>query len=300
MTKITKAGVYDISFEEYHSNPVADGHSVSGSGLIEIEQTCLALYHFNSYHNPDRPSDDDTPAKQFGRVFHTLALEGETAFAARYFVKPRDMNFATKEGKAWKLDHAGREIIPEEWADRAAAMVAAIKAHPLCGRVFRHGHPERSILWKDAETGIWCKTRPDFLPQIGETIANLKSTMSLHPARWEKQAIDLGYHQSSALLEDGLREVCGWRRPVGYFLVQEKTAPYLTAPVVIDDDVISWGRRLNRRSLRRLADSLSTGRWPSYTDGVLTVRMPKWAESQLEARFANGEFPDIAQQGSIT
>lgn len=300
MTKIDKPGIYDISMAEYHGDPCI-GHSVSGSGLVTIEQQSLAHYWWSSPLNPARPADEPTPALVFGQAFHCLVLEGLTAFAARYAVKPADMNFSTKEGKAWRADHAGREIIPQEWADRAEAMRAAILRHPLCARAFVNGLPERSLIWRDAETGLWLKSRPDWLPNAPAPVPNLKSAASLQPETWERQAINLGYHQSAALSADALAAVLGWPSPTAYFIVQEKEPPYVTAPVVIDDDVIAWGRMINRRALHKLARAVETNQWPAYTDGVMVVRMPVWAEKKLEARHASGEFSEVdpARQGPI-
>ena len=289
MSKIAKPGVYDLPMILYHGD-CCDGFSVSGSGLVQIEQTSLAHFHWNSYLNPKRPADNDTPALAFGRAFHCLLLEGEATFAKQYAVKPAGLNLSTTEGKRWKVDNEGLEAISADNFERAQAMVAAVRNHPLCAKVFMNGKPERSLIWQDAETGIWCKARPDWLPQVGQTIANLKSAMSLHPKTWERAAINYGYHQSAAMAGDALRNVMGWDNPVPYFIVLEKEPPYLVAPVVIDDDVIAWGRLLNRRALRRLAKALETNQWPGYTDGVMTVRMPKWAEVELEARHAAGEF----------
>ena len=294
---IDKPGVFDLSMAEYHGQPTV-GHSVSGSGLVKIEQTSLAHYNWHRL-NPD---DSDSPALAFGRAFHCLLLEGSDAFHAAYAVKPAGMNFATTEGKRWKVDHAGREIISDDNFQRAEAMVAAVRNHPLCGKVFRDGKPERSLIWKDEPTGVWLKARPDWLPQLGQTIANLKSAGSLHPETWERDAIKYGYHQGAALMADGLRAVLGWEKPVPYFIVQEKEPPYLVAPVVIDDDVIAWGRLLNRRALDRLARALETDHWPGYTEGVMTVRMPAWAETKLQRRHEAGEFSEVdkARQGPIT
>lgn len=295
---ISKPGIYDLSMAEYHSQCTV-GHSVSGSGLVQIEQTTLAHYKWDLDHPEDNA---DSEALAFGRAFHMYLLEGETTFHAAYAVKPLDMNFSTKEGKAWKVDHAGRDIIKAADFEKIEAMAAAVRAHPLGRRVFVDGKPERSLVWKHAATGIWLKARPDWLPQLGQTVANLKSAMSLHPEVWERQAINYGYHQSAALQNDGLRELLGWDRPVSYFLVQEKSAPFIVAPVVIDVDVIAWGKLLNERALTKLARALDSGKWPAYTDGVMTVRMPAWAETKLQRRHEAGEFQpvDPAMQGPIT
>lgn len=297
---ITKAGIYSLSMDRYHRNPTV-GESVSASGLVTIEQTTLAHYWYGSYHNPEYPPDKDTKAMAFGRWQHCFLLEGETSFFAMCAVMPEDFDGRTTEGKRWKLDHAGRELVPFKDFEKIKAMTAAIRANPTMARALTDGRPEVSLVWRDAPTGIWLKSRPDWLPNKPPVSWNYKTAVSINPAIFERQSANLGYPQSCALAAEGLREVLGWDRPAPALLLQEKDGPYVAAPAVIDDDALAWGALQNRRALDKLARAIERNEWPAY-DGVLNIKLPAWAETKLQRRHEAGEFAgvDPARQEPIT
>ena len=76
---MTEGGIYfGLSEDGYHADP-----ALSSSGI----KTILASpedYWWQSAMNPDRPTDDDTEAKYWGRAYHKRILEGKAAFDAAY------------------------------------------------------------------------------------------------------------------------------------------------------------------------------------------------------------------------
>jgi hypothetical protein len=68
-------GVYfGLPSAEYHAD-----HSLGSSDLKRLLQA-PAVYWWHSHMNPDRVPTPDSPAKQKGRAFHKLVLEGPEAF----------------------------------------------------------------------------------------------------------------------------------------------------------------------------------------------------------------------------
>lgn len=296
MSKIASPGIYDLSFETYFQDCCV-GHSVSSTGLKVIEQKSLKHYHWQSYLNPQR-EPFDTPAMAFGRACHALVL-GEPIFAKHYVIAPHD-EFNKNPGKAWHSEWkervaAGLEhrtlVRPKQFAS-IEAMIATLKGHKLLRNVFVDGVPERSVIFKDKETGIWIKTRPDWLPNNLRLVPDLKTTVSAKPDAFARQAFNLGYHQSAALTIDGLREVLGWGDAQYYFVAQEKEPPYVALPFVMRDTDIEMGRMLNRSALRKLARALDRNEWPAYAEGATEIEMPAWQEKQFLDRHAAGEFTD--------
>lgn len=285
--KISAPGVYDLSFEDYFSD-CCDGHSVSSTGLKLIEAKSLAHYWWHSPLNPQRPVIDSA-AMSFGRACHSWVL-GEPVFARHFAISPFE-DFRTKEARAWR-DGETRTIIKAVQFDAIKAMTAGIQAHPLLRNAFANGKPERSIIFKDRETGIWIKTRPDWLPDTLRFVPDFKTTISAKPDAFAAQAFKLGYHQSAALCLDGLREVLGWKDATYYFVAQEKDPPYVALPFTIRDTDIEMGRMLNRSALRKLARALDSGKWPAYADGATEIEMPAWQEKKFLDRHSAGEFTD--------
>jgi hypothetical protein len=74
----------------YFGLPMADYHADPSVGSSDIKRLLQAptVYWWHSHMNPDRPADNDTPAKQKGRALHTLVLEGEDAFGKAFTEEP--------------------------------------------------------------------------------------------------------------------------------------------------------------------------------------------------------------------
>lgn len=287
MEKISAPGIFDLSFDDYFSD-ICIGHSVSSTGLKLIEHKSLAHFWWNSYMNPLRP-EIDTTALAFGRACHSWVL-GEPTFNQYFVVSPFD-SFRTKEAREWR-DTETRTVIKAEQLDAIKAMTAALQAHPLLRNVFVDGEPERAVIYQDKETGIWIKTRPDWLPNTLRMVPDFKTARSARPEDFTRQAFALGYHQSAALTIEGLRTVLGWDNATYYFVAQEKEPPYVALPFVMRDTDIEWGALQNRRALRKLADALSSDKWPAYADGAVEIAMPAWQEKLLLDQHEQGSFAE--------
>lgn len=285
MDKITKPGLYDIDMETYHGDCCA-GPSVSGSGLVKIEQLSPLHFWHSSYFNPNR-EDLDTTALAFGRAAHAWIL-GEPEFNKYFVVSPYD-DFKKKEARDWRNEQT-RTIVRKSQLDAIRAMGESILKTPLIQNAFKDGKPEQSLIWKDRETGLWLKSRPDWLPNSLPFVPNYKTCRSAHPEAFQKAAFGLGYHQGAALCLDGLREVMGWKEASYYFVAQEKVAPYVATLVVMKDTAIEWGRLQNRSALRKLADCIASGKWPGYASGAVEIDIPAWTEKGLLDRHEAGEF----------
>lgn len=288
--KISANSIVDIPMEFYHGD-CAVGPSVSGSGLVTIEQKSLAHYWWDSYHNPNQ-EPRDTTALAFGRACHAWTL-GEPEWNKYFILSPYE-EFRTKEAKAWR-EAQSRTIVKAEQFEAIKVMTEQLRRHPLLKNAFTDGRPEMSLIWKDRETGIWLKSRPDWLPNNSQFVPNFKTTKSAHPKAFASQAFALGYHQGAALCLDGLREVLGWKSPSYYFVAQEKDPPYVAMPFVMREHDYELGRMLNRSALRKLARALDADHWPAYAEGAVEISMPSWTEKQILDRNERGEFTDEEQ-----
>ncbi len=288
--KIGAAGVFDIPIEDYH-NDCCDGPSTSGSGLVKIEQLSPAHYWHASYHNPNR-EEIDTTALSFGRAAHAWIL-GEPEFNKYFVVSPYD-DFRKKEAQKWREEQT-RTVVRIEQLDAIKAMAATVLKTPLIQNAFQDGKAEQSLIWKDAETGLWLKSRPDWLPNALQYVPNYKTARSSRPADFCRAAFDLGYDQGAALCIDGLRAVLDWKQPQYYFVAQEKKAPWVASLILMDDADIEWGRLLNRKAMRTLARCLDSGKWPGYAEGAVEIKRPQWSEKLLLDRHERGEFTEEEQ-----
>ena len=272
----------DVPMDAYHGN-CCPGPSVSGSVLFTLHETCPARALAKHYLSPWPREEDDTEAKDFGTAAGVYLVEGPEAFAERFAVKPEDMSFSTKEGKAWRAANEGREIVSFAEFEKIKGMAIGLQQNEGTAAAFTEGRPEVTGIYKDPETGIYLKTRPDWLrPRLA---INYKTAKSVAREKWMRQAWDLGYCVSAALCVDVLKAL---DHPVFYsFVCQEKTVPYLAKARVLSDDHLQGGRMIYRRALRKFADCIDSGKWDGYGDEVETIPYPPWAERIL----ANIESP---------
>ena len=155
-------------------------------------------------------------------------------------------------------------------------MAAAVAAHPKAAALLTGGHPEVSIFWQDADTGIDCRCRPDYINPAG-IIVDLKSTADAGPAAFAKSCANFRYHVQDAFYSEGYYQAAGtW--PRGFvFIAVEKTAPYAVACYTLDDVAKEKGRELYQQDLQTLQAAQAANEWPAYSDQIETLTLPAWA-----------------------
>jgi hypothetical protein len=274
--RIKTPGIYEfVPFDLYHGD-LCDALSVSASTLTALHNTCPARAFAHHYSNPDQVPHENSDATEFGQQAHCFLVEGERTFNQRYAFKPAGLSLATKEGRLWKAAHAGQDYISAEDHEDLKGMREALMTHPHARLAFRVGRPEVSCVVKDKETGLWLKTRPDYL-RLGLAL-DYKTTRVTSRDAWRRQAVSLCYHVSAAFCIDIMAEL---GEPVNYaFVVQEKSPPYCVAVRVLSEEFVAAGRQIYRAALRNFADCFAKNEWPSYPD-VETIEMPAWAQRQL-------------------
>lgn len=303
MSKISAPGVYDISIEAYHNTECCIAPSISGSGLVKLSppEGVPAKFWWESTMNPHR-EPADTVALRIGKCAHTLFLEGIDAVQAGFVIDnlPRTGEGSKKAMEAFKADAKamGKVIIRAEgnetqlgWDD-IQAMIKAIDRYPLVRAAFSDGKAERTIVWKDEETGVWCRCRPDWLPNDVTHIPQYKTALSAAQWAFSNAISGYGYHIKAAHEMAGIRAV-GLGEPKTYtHYVQEKDKPYLMAIHTLPRETLEYAEVQRRTALRTFADCLSTGKWPGYPEHAQETGLPVHALRRLE----NADLSGTTQQ----
>lgn len=313
MTKITTPGVYDITFEQYLGD-TCGGVSISAHGLAhfltreEGGTATPAHWWAHSPYNPNREPERQTTAFDVGRAAHSLVL-GEPQFAKYFVVCPHD-NLAKHPGKAWNDEwkarvDAGQEtrtlIRSNDW-DMIQRMAAAVKRSPQVGRAFAAGKPERSLIWRDEATGIWIKSRPDWLPDdpAQRPILDFKAHADIAPDKFARDAFAFNYHLQAAMQRQAVREVMAVE-PIGVaHVVQEKEPPFLCELRMFRPTALDYGERLFRRALGRFATCWERHRggqperiaWPGYTTEASYIEEPYTVAKRIEDDQDHGSDED--------
>lgn len=265
---------------EYHADFSHFGSTMLGD-YDESPARCHALYVARTL-KPDPP----TPDMILGSLTHVFTFEPEKLRAE--YVIAEGCN--SRRGKKWDAitelaeAEAKTPVLPSQ-VDKAQAMAAAVRAHPLASTILDRAESiEQPIRWKDPETGLYLKCKPDCLvyddvDRSTVLLPDLKTTSSLR--KFPKSIADYRYHRQSRLYRDGVQ----WKLPddteIGsLWILVGKTAPYdvlvrrpsprlmLQAAVELAD------------VLGRLAESFATGKWELPESNVIeTIDVPRWAQN---------------------
>lgn len=266
----------DMPAERYHAT-----HAMSAGGLKRMRQSPAHFYGMQL--DPERPEPGDpTPALKNGTLVHCAIFEPE-ALDGRYVIKPADMNFSSKDGKAWR-DAQTLEIVDAAQMTAAKAQAAALRRLPDIAALLADGYGESSAFWIDPTTGELCKCRPDWVSPAGDGVVLVdgKTCQDASPEGFGRAIWNFDYWLQAAWYIDGFEAATGLRVHGFVFAAVESAWPHAAAAYMLGDDVIDKARAENRRLLNLYAECKRTGTWPGYQSGIQIVNLPAWAQRQLE------------------
>jgi hypothetical protein len=311
---ISEPGMYfDVPIDRYHEVvdgkyvPLCVGTSISSTGLrVLASKEGGPKYFFSEWAgNPARKERKEKEHFVFGHATHFLFL-GQSFFSKEFIIRPDEIEDPkTGEMKPW---HGNRTVCKEWLADAAAAkrsvlsgeMVENIKGasveiskHALAPQFLR-GKTERTLVWRDKETGIWVKARPDSIPTDDLDICDLKSTISVQRRDLVRTLDDYAYHQQAALVRTACREVLGLEMSTFTLLFFEKTNPWAVRDVRLKDSDLDRGERQNRAALQMFWRCLRTKEWPgpgAGAEGTEYIELSQRSQERIDEQLKEMENP---------
>lgn len=269
-----KPGLHEMTAAEYHGQH--EWLSVSGAKKL-VPPSCPAKFKAGLGVEEHKPHFD------LGKAAHTRVLgDGEEV------VVVEAANWLTKDAKEQRAAAYADGKVPILTADNEVidAMAASLEAHPIAPLLFASGKAEASAFWVDEATGVQCRARFDWLPDVQKgrrlIIPDLKTAVSSEPAEFGRSAARFHYamqdqHYSEAAVALGLDA-----NPAFVFVVIEKEPPYIVTVCELTEDDKQLGRAMNDKARRIYAECLATDEWPTYHAGVAQVSLPPWHHYQYE------------------
>lgn len=301
---ISVPGLYSkIPLSVYHSQAICDGPSVSSSGLRTLSLKSPAHFYNEWSGNPDREEKEETEAQIVGRAAHHYLL-GEKFFDKLFCAQPTEYPDAkTGELKKWTYAAAyckdwrtarnaeGRAILTAGDIESIKGMYLSLGENPIVKAGALNGLIERSMVWKDKETGLWVKVRPDSIPTASGDFVDLKTTQSVLWNDLRTAIFEYGYHQQGALVRMGAREVLKIASPSFTLVFVEKPKPNCVRIVTVKDSDLDRGEKQNRDALDTIARCLKSGHWPGPggdRGDAEIIELPEWGQKQIDDRLEYG------------
>lgn len=278
---VREAGIYyDLPSQDYHAQ--TDWLSASMiKKLLPPKGTPERLQH--SLSEGETYSDEF----DFGKAVHTVVLgDGEE------IVVVDAASWVGKSAQAERAEIRAAGKIPLLAKDLPVVqrMAARIREHETANALLTKGRPEVSLFWIDAETGVKCRARIDWLVEKQEgrrqLVADLKTTRCAAPVEFAKQAKSLAYYAQQEHYLDGIRQLGLDADPAWLYIVAEKEPPHgvIVANFAAKADVLN-ARAAVDRARRIYAECIATGEWPGYPGGVVPLTYP-YLERDLEEFLA--------------
>lgn len=311
---IKKPGIYaGIPLARYHAGDICDAPSVSSSGLRTIVDDSAAAYWVKSPYNDERDkSEDEDAAAQsqamvLGRAVHHISL-GQPNFRKEFAVRPDELL-----GEKWQ----GNRKVCREWLAKAAAdgftvlspdqvkkvvrMAKILDADPIAGSGVLRGHIEHSMFWKDADTGVWLKARPDSIPNDAFDFTDLKTARAVDDESCRRAIHEFSYHMQGALIGLGCRALFGEDLTSFNLIFQQSSEPHsinsvsLTNQDFIDDETgevlpsaLKRGATECNVAIKVFAKGMKTGEWlgpAGKQSDMKPMGLPGWAIRKRDYRL---------------
>lgn len=168
--------------------------------LKSIDQSQLKQFLKNpadwAYH---RLNDDHKPtdAMKFGTAFHAYLLGTSDVVSL-----PEGESFRSKDNQKWRADQleAGNIIVSYNDMQLLKRMKEGIEQtslmpeYPDYMEIIEQGTKEQCIEWKDRQTGLMLKAKPDLIPAGTDYLVDLKTVQKADAESFAKEVINYGYH----------------------------------------------------------------------------------------------------------
>lgn len=235
-------------------------------------------------HERENPREE-TDAFAIGAYVHALLLDPH-AISVNFIVTGK-IDKRTKEGKAeWdsvtkRAALSGARLITSEQVALAQAMADSVIAHPSAASLLaRVTHRETTIIGEIGARPAKCKadaiiSGPEALGEDGHILIDIKTTQSVSPRSFAKDAASFGYFHQFAFYRRLLEQSGFGPQRDAVVIAVEKAAPYLCAVYRIPDIAIEVADRKIDLLVERWW-CVKAGDRSGYSENIVDLEPPRW------------------------
>lgn len=288
----------DISIEAYHENKT----HLSATGL-KIVRRSLKEYQ---WWRDGKILPSNGSHFGFGNAFE-LALLDKVEFSKKVaimkdaewvsdaltanpkLIKPRSSTTYQDAESKFVQANAGKYLIndqgKESW-ETIQHMLESCYQDKIIQALISNTEYQLSLFWKDEETGLNLKTRPDVCKRKKNVVVNLKTTLDGSPKGFSQDIAKYDYPLQACLeisgcLNTGLMESVDEY----YWLVVEKVAPYNATVYQFDQEDQKYFMDELAYVLNKTKRAMAENLYPGYSDradneyGILKATIPLYYRS---------------------
>lgn len=174
-------------------------------------------------------------------------------------------------------------------------LVKRIRQHKLASKLFTdESRVQMCLVWRDEETGLLCKGRPDMFTPGLKAFFDLKSaSRNTHPRKWGPHLLSCGYHFQAAWYL-WLGRSLGLELDGFNHLVYETVPPHKLTNYPLTKEMLELGEDERVEALRRYKKCVDEKCFHGYEeDGlVAALQNPGWLKSRQPKDLSNLIFMD--------
>jgi len=260
-----KYGIYKITNENYHQH-FCDAPTLSTGVIKDLIDSPARAYYNHPKLNPDYVKPERERKFDLGSAVHDYVLEGGKKIEVLYGFEDWRKKDA-REAAELSYSLGNIPLLSHQFELVRTVSESAMRAIYNCSELQitdlqADGDAEMSYCWE--ESGVWFKTRPDFISKDKKLILDIKTVgQSANPDDFSRHAVSLGYCIQSSLYRRGCYALHGVM-PEFVFIVCEVTEPYLCSVVSLSAEFQALGDDKVEMAIALWRHCLKTGKWPGY------------------------------------
>lgn len=237
-----------------------------------------------AYRVPVEITADQKTCLLLGTGVHSSLLEGvniEKCFA----VKPSGMNFATREGKAWKASQT-KPVLTYEEMGNMVGMVTAILDNRHARDILSTCVRREDICTKEIE-GVQCKGLIDAIGKAASepAVVEIKTSVDCRAEFFAKRAVSELFHYD--MQAAWYKALCGAK--VSCWIVVENHPPWDVAVYFPSLDMQRSGEAKMRKALAIYKACMELDRWPGAQPDPCILNVPRWYSVESLLSLATDE-----------
>jgi len=191
------------------------------------------------------------------------------------------------EASHWELEASGKTVIEESMLKKAHSVVTAVRNHPRAREIIRRCEKQLSLVWRDPNTKILCKSRFDLYSEVDDEIWDLKTAVDASPGEFQRIITKYDYHAQGGAYCMGAKTLTGQSHKFGLIVVEtgDQTEIPQVAIYRLGLDSLMAGYVKFWRALKNIAIWQQSG-WTGYSQFEEPIEASHW---ELERELTQWE-----------